>query len=153
MSHALTNLCQINKKSVPVCGCISKSNFMTQIIGIRLEDGDITSAAMCRWHAIAAWHWDVHEDSCGICRMQFDTYCVDCKKPGDECPPSAFIFPSRISCKRKAIRKRLSNPLSPSPPVWGKCNHIFHLHCILKWIQQQGAEAHCPMCRQPWEFK
>ncbi|ELR16583.1 zinc finger, C3HC4 type (RING finger) domain containing protein [Acanthamoeba castellanii str. Neff] len=77
-----------------------------------------------KWHAIAAWHWDVHEDSCGICRMQFDTYCVDCKKPGDECPP-----------------------------IWGKCNHIFHLHCILKWIQQQGAEAHCPMCRQPWEFK
>ncbi len=104
---------------------------------------------MCRWHAIAAWHWDVHEDSCGICRMQFDTYCVDCKKPGDECPPSTFI--SHLS------RERFANAFLTrshfSPPVWGKCNHIFHLHCILKWIQQQGAEAHCPMCRQPWEFK
>jgi hypothetical protein len=50
-----------------------------------------------RWHAIAAWRWDVHEDSCGICRMQFDTYCVDCKKPGDECPPSTTHSHAQLS--------------------------------------------------------
>jgi anaphase-promoting complex subunit 11 len=34
--------------------------------------------------------------------------CPDCKIPGDDCPL-----------------------------VWGVCSHVFHMHCILKWIQAQ----------------
>ncbi|CAN0914545.1 Anaphase-promoting complex subunit 11 [Linum grandiflorum] len=37
--------------------------------------------------------------------------------------------------------------------VWGQCNHAFHLHCILKWVNSQTSQAHCPMCRREWQFK
>ncbi|KAL6146429.1 PREDICTED: anaphase-promoting complex subunit 11 [Fragaria vesca subsp. vesca] len=76
------------------------------------------------WHAVAAWTWDAQDETCGICRMAFDGCCPDCKLPGDDCPL-----------------------------IWGACNHAFHLHCILKWVNSQTSQAHCPMCRREWQFK
>ncbi|WZY79320.1 hypothetical protein YC2023_025704 [Brassica napus] len=78
----------------------------------------------CRWHAVASWTWDAQDETCGICRMPFDGCCPDCKLPGDDCPL-----------------------------IWGACNHSFHLHCILKWVNSQTSQAHCPMCRREWQFK
>ncbi|KAL4579510.1 hypothetical protein LXL04_015659 [Taraxacum kok-saghyz] len=77
-----------------------------------------------RWHAVGSWTWDAHDETCGICRMAFDGCCPDCKLPGDDCPL-----------------------------IWGACNHAFHLHCILKWVNSQTPQAHCPMCRREWQFK
>ncbi|XP_051147188.1 anaphase-promoting complex subunit 11 [Andrographis paniculata] len=77
-----------------------------------------------RWHAVASWTWDAQDETCGICRMAFDGCCPDCKLPGDDCPL-----------------------------IWGSCNHAFHLHCILKWVNSQTPQAHCPMCRREWQFK
>ena len=76
------------------------------------------------WHGVAIWKWRVKEEDCGICRQPFDATCPKCKMPGDECPP-----------------------------VWGQCNHHFHMHCIMKWLQQQRAQDKCPLCRQQWEIK
>ncbi|XP_040940780.1 anaphase-promoting complex subunit 11 [Gossypium hirsutum] len=76
------------------------------------------------WHAVASWTWDAQDETCGICRMAFDGCCSDCKLPGDDCPL-----------------------------IWGACNHAFHLHCILKWVNSQTSQAHCPMCRREWKFK
>merc|ERR1712130_621095 len=76
------------------------------------------------WHGVAFWKWKVKEEDCGICRQPFDGTCPQCKMPGDECPP-----------------------------VWGNCNHHFHMHCIMKWLQQARAQDRCPLCRQPWEIK
>ncbi|XP_024979155.1 anaphase-promoting complex subunit 11 [Cynara cardunculus var. scolymus] len=76
------------------------------------------------WRAVASWTWDAHDETCGICRMAFDGCCPDCKLPGDDCPL-----------------------------IWGACNHAFHLHCILKWVNSQTPQAHCPMCRREWQFK
>ncbi|XP_031378259.1 anaphase-promoting complex subunit 11 [Punica granatum] len=76
------------------------------------------------WHAVASWTWDAQDETCGICRMAFDGCCPDCKLPGDDCPL-----------------------------IWGSCNHAFHLHCILKWVNSQTSQAHCPMCRREWQFK
>ncbi|XP_029125064.1 anaphase-promoting complex subunit 11 [Cajanus cajan] len=76
------------------------------------------------WHAVASWTWDAQDETCGICRMAFDGCCPDCKLPGDDCPL-----------------------------IWGVCNHAFHLHCILKWVNSQTSQAHCPMCRREWQFK
>ncbi|KAK4279534.1 hypothetical protein QN277_011303 [Acacia crassicarpa] len=76
------------------------------------------------WHAVASWTWDAQDETCGICRMAFDGCCPDCKHPGDDCPL-----------------------------IWGACNHAFHLHCILKWVNSQTSQAHCPMCRREWQFK
>uniref|UniRef100_A0A0D9Z640 Anaphase-promoting complex subunit 11 n=1 Tax=Oryza glumipatula TaxID=40148 RepID=A0A0D9Z640_9ORYZ len=48
--------------------------------------------------------------------MAFDGCCPDCKFPGDDCPL-----------------------------IWGSCNHAFHLHCILKWVNSQTSTPLCPM--------
>mmetsp|Transcript_19761 Transcript_19761/g.44805 ORF Transcript_19761/g.44805 Transcript_19761/m.44805 type:complete len:84 (-) Transcript_19761:211-462(-) len=74
-----------------------------------------------RWHGVAAWKWDVNDDCCGICRFAFEACCPDCKIPGDDCPP-----------------------------IWGKCNHAFHIHCIMKWLEKNNT---CPMCRQEWQYQ
>ncbi|KAK2528329.1 anaphase-promoting complex subunit 11 [Patagioenas fasciata] len=76
------------------------------------------------WHAVAAWLWVANDENCGICRMAFNGCCPDCKVPGDDCPL-----------------------------VWGQCSHCFHMHCILKWLNSQPVQQHCPMCRQEWKFK
>lgn len=73
------------------------------------------------WRAIATWHWKVDDTNCGICRNIFDGCCSSCKIPGDDCPI-----------------------------VWGKCNHAFHMHCIIRCLQVQNS---CPMCRANWEYK
>lgn len=75
-----------------------------------------------RWHGVAKWSWDVKDENCGICSMPFDSFCLDCKVPGDDCPP-----------------------------VWGKCKHAFHMHCIIRWLQTNRTNT-CCMCRRPWEF-
>uniref|UniRef100_A0ACD5YMK1 Uncharacterized protein n=1 Tax=Avena sativa TaxID=4498 RepID=A0ACD5YMK1_AVESA len=77
-----------------------------------------------QWHAVASWTWDAQDETCGICRMAFDGCCPDCKFPGDDCPI-----------------------------IWGACNHAFHLHCILKWVNSQTSTPLCPMCRREWQFK
>ncbi|GJQ15701.1 hypothetical protein GpartN1_g7492.t1 [Galdieria partita] len=66
------------------------------------------------------WTWNTKDETCGICQMPFDGCCPDCKIPGDDCPI-----------------------------VWGPCEHSFHLHCILKWL---NSRQHCPLCRREWHF-
>lgn len=75
---------------------------------------------------VAGWRWDVKEDDvCGICREAFESCCPTCKVPGDDCPP-----------------------------MWGACNHAFHMHCIMKWLDAgKDREQQCPLCRRAWEFK
>ncbi|CAH3022576.1 unnamed protein product [Porites evermanni] len=77
-----------------------------------------------RWIGVATWRWVANDENCGICRMAFDGCCPDCKIPGDDCPL-----------------------------VWGRCSHVFHMHCILKWLNSQLHQQLCPMCRQEWQFK
>ena len=36
---------------------------------------------------------------------------------------------------------------------WGQVVHNFHLHCILKWLEQETSKGLCPMCRQIFTFK
>lgn len=81
------------------------------------------------WHAVLTWHWELgHESSdelCGICRVSFDGTCPNCKYPGDECPI-----------------------------ILGEgCTHNFHMHCILKWLEQDSSKGLCPMCRQIFSYK
>ncbi|KAL3085711.1 hypothetical protein niasHS_009652 [Heterodera schachtii] len=78
-----------------------------------------------RLDIVGSWRWvDGKEDACGICRTPFETCCMDCKFPGDECPL-----------------------------VLGQCKHPFHMHCIVKWTNtQSGQKPACPLCRQEWKF-
>ncbi|KAI8833989.1 anaphase-promoting complex subunit Apc11, partial [Chytriomyces cf. hyalinus JEL632] len=86
-----------------------------------------------RWDGVAVWKWetrpgsaandiDDEDDVCGICRAPFDGCCPDCKTPGDEC---AIII--------------------------GECKHVFHMHCLLKWISTEQSKNLCPMDRLPWK--
>ncbi|MCP8716833.1 MAG: hypothetical protein M5E90_05370 [Asgard group archaeon] len=88
------------------------------------------------WKGYSTWHWDLSstapqsgygyiEELCGICRVSFDGTCPNCKYPGDECPIV----------------------------LGGGCTHNFHLHCILKWLEQETSKGLCPMCRQIFTFK
>nr|CAG8460136.1 10591_t:CDS:10 [Entrophospora candida] len=74
------------------------------------------------WNSVAYWRWDVsNEEVCGICRNLFDGCCPACRIPGDDCP---------LIC--------------------GECTHVFHMHCLLKWLQTEGSRGMCPMDRGTW---
>ncbi|WVR03184.1 hypothetical protein IAU60_000175 [Kwoniella sp. DSM 27419] len=96
------------------------------------------------YNAVAYWKWDtsnepykVHhytsadptgydddddeDDVCGICQAAYEATCPECKVPGDDCPL-----------------------------IWGECTHIFHMHCLLKWIDTESSKQQCPMDRRPW---
>lgn len=34
--------------------------------------------------------------------------------------------------------------------VWGQCTHVFHMHCLIKWLDQPASKQQCPMDRRPW---
>lgn len=34
--------------------------------------------------------------------------------------------------------------------VWGECTHVFHMHCLLKWIDTESSKQQCPLDRRPW---
>ncbi|KAF8551927.1 RING/U-box [Imleria badia] len=80
------------------------------------------------WSAVAQWRWntgntdpDDEGDVCGICRVPYEGCCPSCKMPGDDCPL-----------------------------IWGQCSHIFHMHCLLKWLGTAASKQQCPMDRRPW---
>ncbi|RMY89670.1 hypothetical protein D0861_04111 [Hortaea werneckii] len=46
------------------------------------------------YQAVAEWKWDLPDDSddtCGICRVEFEGTCSKCKYPGDDCPISDWL--------------------------------------------------------------
>ncbi|GAA5862415.1 hypothetical protein JCM8547_007633 [Rhodosporidiobolus lusitaniae] len=107
--------------------------------------------AVNHYHAVATWKWNLKppsaqstledgqpapaqtgqqdeeeeeeddDDVCGICRVAFDGCCPDCKVPGDGCPP-----------------------------IWGECTHVFHMHCLMKWLATESSKQQCPMDRRAW---
>ena len=40
--------------------------------------------------------------------------------------------------------------LTSSRAVWGECSHVFHMHCLLKWIGTPASKQQCPMDRRTW---
>lgn len=92
---------------------------------------------IAEWHGVTTWHWKLAptdeqendgayiDELCGICRVSFDGTCPNCKYPGDECPLV----------------------------LGAGCTHNFHLHCILKWLEQDTSKGLCPMCRQIFTSK
>ncbi|WVQ82595.1 hypothetical protein IAT38_004725 [Cryptococcus sp. DSM 104549] len=65
---------------------------------------------------------DEDDDVCGICQAAFESTCPACSVPGDDCPL-----------------------------IWGRCTHVFHMHCLLKWLETESSKQQCPMDRRPWE--
>ncbi len=76
-----------------------------------------------KMNLVANWSWQLGDNEhCTICMSPFECACPQCKFPGDDCPP-----------------------------IEGKCGHIFHLHCIYKWLNS-GTDK-CPLDREIWKEK
>lgn len=67
--------------------------------------------------------WQGEQDTCTICRSLFSSPCVNCEVSGitDACPFQE-----------------------------GTCGHMFHMHCIERWIAQDPT---CPLCHDHWSVK
>ncbi|KAF0719051.1 Aste57867_1312 [Aphanomyces stellatus] len=79
-----------------------------------------------RIHGVATWSWGVkNEGCCIICQNPFEACCPDCTVPGDGCPP-----------------------------VFGRCEHALHMHCLVKWLESlKDGQQKCPLCREDWKFR
>lgn len=60
-------------------------------------------------------------DICGICKSDFSSPCALCEA---------------------------NDITDPCPIENGLCGHVYHLHCIRKWIEQHPI---CPTCGAKWE--
>lgn len=50
---------------------------------------DSMKVTITSFRAVAEWKWNLPEDAddtCGICRVNFEGACAKCKFPGDDCP-------------------------------------------------------------------
>eukprot|EP01091_Cochliopodium_minus_P016247 TRINITY_DN602_c1_g1_i1.p1 TRINITY_DN602_c1_g1~~TRINITY_DN602_c1_g1_i1.p1 ORF type:complete len:101 (-),score=18.67 TRINITY_DN602_c1_g1_i1:92-394(-) len=79
-----------------------------------------------KWNAVALWTFgDGQAVKCAICRSLLADICVPCQTEDNVDPNECTI-------------------------AWGGCGHVFHFHCISKWLQRQD---NCPICNQNWEFE
>ena len=49
-----------------------------------------------------------------------------------------------------AQRVHLALSITNNHAVWGECSHVFHMHCLLKWIGTPASKQQCPMDRRTW---
>ena len=68
------------------------------------------------------WNLEILNEECPICRNNILECCVECPNiENSEC----------IS-------------------IIGECSHVYHLHCIEKWIKTKNV---CPLDNKKWQYK
>lgn len=80
-----------------------------------------------RWTAIAMWSYDIAVENCAICRNHIMDKCIECQS-----------------------MQETSNIEENCTIAWGKCSHVFHMHCISRWLNTRQV---CPLDNRTWEFK
>ncbi|XP_037948886.1 RING-box protein 1-like [Teleopsis dalmanni] len=93
-----------------------------------------TSKASCpekrleitKWDAMATWTWDIAVDNCAICRNNIMKHCIECQ-----------------ASQRQEPNGECSSAL-------GVCNHVFHFHCISRWLKTRNV---CPLDNTPWDYQ
>ncbi|KAM0688235.1 RING-box protein 1 [Conglomerata obtusa] len=78
-----------------------------------------------RWMPVAQWSLDIKVESCAICRNHIMDTCVECQNLNTSNDEDCTV-------------------------AWGKCDHAFHSHCIVRWLKNKPL---CPLDTQPWVFK
>ena len=73
-----------------------------------------------KWNPQGIWTFDSTETSCGICKNELTCACATC-----------LLNSKNIDCK----------------VIKGKCEHVFHKHCIDQWRIKSSI---CPICTTPW---
>lgn len=81
-----------------------------------------------RWQAVATWTWDGGGMSCAICRNNLLDQCIECAA-GDGDPEYAH---------------------EECHTAWGQCNHVFHRHCINRWLLSRSV---CPLDNTAWAWQ
>ena len=82
------------------------------------------SLKVLSWNNVMIWKWKTDEEECAICKLFLSALCPECGEDGDN--------KDNCSCK----------------PIWGKCKHVYHQHCIAEWIEKRKT---CPLCQTKWE--
>lgn len=80
-----------------------------------------------KWTAVALWSYDISVDNCAICRNHIMDKCIECQ----------------------SVQER-TNVDENCTIAWGKCSHVFHMHCISRWLNTRQV---CPLDNRNWEFK
>lgn len=81
-----------------------------------------------KWTAIALWSYDITVDNCAICRNHIMDKCIECQ----------------------SVQEMNNIDHDNCTIAWGKCSHVFHMHCISKWLNTRQV---CPLDNRNWEFK
>lgn len=92
---------------------------------MEIESSEKPTFQILKWNAVAVWSWDTHIETCSICKQLLNEGCFGCSQETKE---------GSLNC----------------PPIWGKCSHPFHQHCIERWAQNSNT---CPLCSRPWEVR
>lgn len=80
-----------------------------------------------KWSPVALWAYNLTVDDCAICRNHIMDKCIECQST-----------------------QETSNREENCIIVWGKCSHVFHLHCISRWLNTRKV---CPLDNSKWELK
>ena len=84
-------------------------------------------------NALGYWSWNVQNETCAICRNTIMECCVNC-----------LASQERLDSENPTLS--LGNE-SRCPYQKGTCNHVFHQHCISRWLRTRFV---CPLCNQEW---
>lgn len=77
-----------------------------------------------KWHGVALWMYDIPVENCAICHNNIMELCINCQAD------STGV--ENVKCEVE----------------WGRCNHVFHNHCIARWVRTR---PHCPLDQSLWE--
>jgi RING-box protein 1 len=76
------------------------------------------------WHPCGVWGYKVETDDCAICKNKLCEICASCID-------NAHILEQKCNISK------------------GICGHVYHTHCITKWLTQSQS---CPIDTAPWKY-
>lgn len=65
---------------------------------------------------------------CPICRNLLSEDCIECQATQNDTSPQECLI------------------------AWGKCQHVYHNHCINRWLEPKERRK-CPLCNGEWEIE